>query len=193
MFYERKDLSSLRIGGIIDRLDMVTLPDGSTRIRVVDYKTGSGRLRSLPDIASIFDPANLKNHSDYYLQTILYAIIIKGSNIPFENVLARSTSSAALGYAACNQREARMFSERNITSLPVSPCLLFIQHAGTDDYDPTLLIGNTPITDINEIKDEFLQHLNTLLTEIFDPDTLFLPTEDHFRCKTCSFSSLCCL
>ena len=191
MFYERKDLSSLRIGGIIDRLDMVTLPDGSTRIRVVDYKTGSGRLRSLPDIASIFDPANLKNHSDYYLQTILYAIIIKGSNIPFENVLARSTSSAALGYAACNQREARMFSERNITSLPVSPCLLFIQHAGTDDYDPTLLIGNTPITDINEIKDEFLQHLNTLLTEIFDPDTLFLPTEDHFRCKTCSFSSLC--
>ena len=155
MFYERKDLSSLRIGGIIDRLDMVTLPDGSTRIRVVDYKTGSGRLRPLPDIASIFDPANLKKHSDYYLQTILYAIITKDSDVP------------------------------------VSPCLLFIQHAGTDDYDPTLLIGNTPITDINEIKDEFLQHLNTLLTEIFDPDTLFLPTEDHFRCKTCSFSSLC--
>ena len=150
MFYERKDLSSLRIGGIIDRLDMVTLPDGSTRIRVVDYKTGSGRLRSLPDIASIFDPANLKNHSDYYLQTILYAIITKGS-----------------------------------------PCLLFIQHAGTDDYDPTLLIGNTPVTDINEIKDEFLQHLNTLLTEIFDPDTPFLPTEERTRCKSCPFHSLC--
>ena len=125
------------------------------------------------------------------LETPIYSSL--GQILSFQNVLARSTSSAALGYAACNQREARMFSERNITSLPVSPCLLFIQHAGTDDYDPTLLIGNTPITDINEIKDEFLQHLNTLLTEIFDPDTLFLPTEDHFRCKTCSFSSLCCL
>ena len=189
--FERKDLSSLKIGGIIDRLDKITLPDGSTRIRVVDYKTGSGRLRPLPDIASIFDPANLKNHSDYYLQTILYAIIIKGSNIPFKNVLARRASSAALGFAACNQREARMFSERNITSLPVSPCLLFIQHAGTDDYDPTLLIGNTPVTDINEVKDEFLQHLNTLLTEIFDPDTPFLPTEERTRCKSCPFHSLC--
>ena len=177
--FERKDLSTFRIGGIIDRLDKITLPDGSTRIRVVDYKTGSGRLRPLPNIASIFDPANLKNHSDYYLQTILYAIIIKGSNIPFENVLARRASSCG------------MFSERNITSLPVSPCLLFIQHAGTDDYDPTLLIGNTPVTDINEVKDEFLQHLNTLLTEIFDPDTPFLPTEEGTRCKSCPFHSLC--
>ena len=177
--FERKDLSSLKIGGIIDRLDKITFPDGSTRIRVVDYKTGSGRLRSLPDIASIFDPANLKNHSDYYLQTILYAIIIKGSDVPFENVLARRASSCG------------MFSERNITSLPVSPCLLFIQHAGTDDYDPTLLIGNTPVTDINEVKDEFLQHLSTLLTEIFDPDTPFLPTEERTRCKSCPFHSLC--
>ena len=189
--FERKDLSSLKIGGIIDRLDKITLPDGSSRIRVVDYKTGSGRLRPLPNIASIFDPANLKNHSDYYLQTILYAIITKDSGFPLRkhSCVPLVASGKAERRTGCNPSQDVF--ERNITVLPVSPCLLFIQHAGTDDYDPTLLIGNTPVTDINEVKDEFLQHLNTLLTEIFDPDTPFLPTEERTRCKSCPFHSLC--
>ena len=143
--------STIKIGGIVDRIDKITLPDGSERIRVVDYKTGSGRLRPLPDVASIFDPANLKNHSDYYLQTFLYAIILTEG----------------------------------------SPCLLFIQYAGTDGYDPTLLLGKTPVTDINEVKDEFMQHLNALLSELFSPDTPFLPTEERARCKSCPFASLC--
>ena len=34
----------------------------------------------------------------------------KDSDIPFENVLARIASCAALGFAACYQRDARMFS-----------------------------------------------------------------------------------
>jgi hypothetical protein len=151
MFCERKDLTTLRIGGIVDRIDKITLPDGSERIRVVDYKTGSSRLKPLPDIASIFDSTYVKNHSDYYLQTILYSCLI----------------------GDC------------------SPCLLFIQHAGAEDYDPTLVIGNTPITDINMVKDEFMEHLHALLSEIFDPDRPFLPTEERTRCQSCPFSPLC--
>ena len=153
-------LSSLRIGGIIDRLDKITLPDGSERIRVVDYKTGSSRLKPLPDVASIFDPASLKNHSDYYLQTFLYSIIVEESLT--ESVVR-----------------------------PVSPCLLFIQHAGVDDYDPTLFIGKSPVTDIAEVQDEFMERLTTLVTEILSPDQPFLPTDDRTRCHTCPFFSLC--
>ena len=83
--------------------------------------------------------------------------------------------------------------ERNNTvgRIPVSPCLLFIQHAGTDDYDPTLILGKTPITDVTEIKDEFMHHLNNLISEIFDPDTPFNPTEERTRCKSCPFHALC--
>ena len=146
-----QNLSTIKVGGIVDRIDKITLPDGTERVRVVDYKTGSGRLRPLPDVASIFDPGNIKYHSDYYLQTFLYAIILTEG----------------------------------------SPCLLFIQHAGTDGYDPTLLLGKTPVTDINEVKDEFMQHLNALLSELFSPDTPFLPTEERTRCKSCPFASLC--
>ena len=62
----------LRIGGRIDRLDQTQ--DGT--IRVVDYKTGSRQLKSLPDVESIFDPSQVHNHSDYYLQTFVYADIV---------------------------------------------------------------------------------------------------------------------
>ena len=63
----------LRIGGRIDRLDQ--LADG--RIRVVDYKTGSRQLKPLADVDAIFDPAQIHNHSDYYLQTFVYADIVR--------------------------------------------------------------------------------------------------------------------
>ena len=50
------------------------MQDGT--IRVVDYKTGSHQPRPLPSVESIFDPVQLKNHSDYYLQTFVYADIV---------------------------------------------------------------------------------------------------------------------
>ena len=156
--FESKDLTTTNIGGIVDRIDKITLPDGTDRIRIIDYKTGSSRLRSLPDIASIFDPANIRYHSDYYLQAILYALI----------------------YESSESHEG-----------PISPCLLFIQHASTDSYDPTLLLGNTPITDISLIKDAFLRHLGILLSNIYDESRPFTPTDDRIRCKTCPFFHLC--
>ena len=64
------------LGGRIDRLDMIATPGGQSQIRVIDYKTGSSRLRPLPDVESIFSPEQVKNHADYYLQTFLYARIV---------------------------------------------------------------------------------------------------------------------
>ena len=64
------------IGGLIDRLDSITL-DGQQTIRVVDYKTGAHRLQPMRDVDAIFDQSQLANHSDYYLQTLLYARIVR--------------------------------------------------------------------------------------------------------------------
>jgi hypothetical protein len=66
-------IPAIRIGGRIDRLDQ--LSDG--RIRVVDYKTGSRQNKPLPDVESIFDPARIHDHADYYLQTFVYADIVQ--------------------------------------------------------------------------------------------------------------------
>ena len=155
------------IGGRIDRLDQVTLMnkahDGTSpersqaeRIRVIDYKTGSRKLRPLTDVEAIFDPANIPNHSDYYLQTFIYANIVRHS-----------------------------------TSLPVSPALLFIQHAGAESYDPTLTFGNTPILDVAESEKLFSEHLHQTIEEIFNLSVPFTPTPNDDVCKTCPYFCLC--
>ena len=145
------------IGGYIDRLDQVTDPEtGEPRIRVVDYKTGGYRLKALPDIEAIFDPQNIKDHSDYYQQAFLYSHIV-----------------------------------RRETTTPVSPALLFIQHAGADDYDPTLCLGKEPVRDIASVSDTFMQLLSNKMGEIFDPAQSLTPTDDRKRCDTCPYAAIC--
>ena len=157
--YVSMDLSKLRIGGIIDRLDSITdSQTGDQHIRVVDYKTGSRRLKTLPDVAAIFDPANIPDHSDYYLQALLYSIIVK---------------------------------DKSLKSKEVSPALLFIQHAGTDDYDPTLCLGREPVRDIATVADEYMQLLNQTISEIFNEDLALSPTDDLDRCRACPFAPIC--
>ena len=145
------------VRGYIDRLDRITDPEtGEDVVRVVDYKTGAKKQKDLPDVAAIFDPANVKDHSDYYLQAFLYSHIV-----------------------------------RQQTNLPVSPALLFIQHAGSEQYDPTLKLGKDPVRDIATISNEFMQLLTEKMSEIFCQDLAFSPTEDHDRCSTCPYQMLC--
>ena len=103
-----------RIGGFIDRLDAVAANGNPSaggnlaeRIRVIDYKTGRAQATHPKDIDEVFGttPQAMNKHSDYYLQAILYSLIIK------------------------NDRRFNPAQE------PVSPGLLFIQNAGSEDYD----------------------------------------------------------
>lgn len=51
--------------------------DQQEYIRVIDYKTGGGKLTFLPDVESIF--ASNESHNGYYLQTLLYSSIVRES------------------------------------------------------------------------------------------------------------------
>ena len=155
--YVKTQIGNLQVGGIIDRLDSVINPEtGADYIRVIDYKTGSRHLKAMPDIEAIFSQEAIKDHSDYYLQTFLYAHIV-----------------------------------RSKSPNPVSPCLLFIQHTGGDDYDPTLCIGKESVTDIATYSGEYIKLFESLLDEIFNPQLSFTPTDERKRCETCPFASLC--
>jgi len=151
------DTITMSLGGIIDRLDSITAPNGKEQIRVVDYKTGSRRLKALADVDAIFAQESLKDHSDYYLQAFLYSHIIR-----------------------CESND-----------VPVSPALLFIQHAGTDDYDPTLCLGREPVNDIAHVSEPFMQQLSGIISDIFNPDINFTPTDDRQRCRKCPYAKLC--
>ena len=73
----------------------------------------------------------------------------------------------------------------------VSPALLFIQHAAADGYDPTLVIGRDPVTDIAVHRDRFIALLKETTDAIFSPDLRFTPTDDRNRCRSCPYAALC--
>lgn len=154
----------INVGGSIDRLDQITDPiTGEQHIRVVDYKTGSRDLRrKVNELAEIFSPDNIREkHTDYYLQTMLYSIIV------------------------------RQHPKLNQDHLPVSPALLFIQHTMAEGYDPTLSIGREKINDIQTYATDFLENLQKLVSEIFEPQQPFMPTTDKKNCAHCPYSQLC--
>ena len=156
------------IGGRIDRLDFI-VKGGQEQIRVIDYKTGSHVPAPLPGVEAIFQQEQLKNHSDYYLQTFLYSIIV-----------AQQSSTV--------NDQCSMF---NVQCSTVSPALLFIQHAGADDYDPILKFGKECIDDVAPYADKFMSLLTQVIDEMFNPAMPFVPTADRTRCRNCPYRLLC--
>ena len=148
---------TVQIGGRIDRLDIITTTDGQQHIRVIDYKTGAHRLKALADVDAVFRQESLKEHSDYYLQAMLYSLIVAQQH----------------------------------PDTPVSPALLFIQHAGTEDYDPVLKFGKQPIHDITAYAERFTEQLQQVISRMFDHSQPFLPTDDRQRCLSCPYRQLC--
>ena len=158
---------SLTIGGFIDRLDAVAA-NGNTngknlaeRIRVIDYKTGRISTTHPRALDEVFNPSMLNKHTDYYLQSMLYSIIVKHNK------------------------------DLNPGQEPVSPGLLFIQNAGAEDYDPTLKMGKELISSIDVYEEEFMKQLKVLIANIFDKDQPFRPTDDKHRCEYCPYAALC--
>ena len=154
---------NLTIGGIIDRLDAVTdKQTGKRRIRVVDYKTGNKPSSAIKSIEEVFDPKNIASkHSNYFLQAILYSLIVSRSK------------------------------EWNAANDPVSPALLFIKQATTNDYDPTLCIDKHPISDVTVYEEEFLTKLKETVADMYSPDAAFTPTDDRKKCELCPYRMLC--
>ncbi len=151
----------VRIGGRIDRLDEVHGEDGGRRIRVIDYKTGSRKPGAMEDVEAVFSSKKLPQHSDYYLQAMLYAVIVR-------------RSKALNPYAE-----------------PVSPELLFIQHAGAKDYSPILKINKEPIEDIETYASDFVEQLRAMLSHMMEPTEPFTPTDDRKVCLSCPYKAIC--
>lgn len=154
---------NIRVGGRIDRIDEVLLDTRNQQLRVVDYKTGNSQAKSVAALPDVFNPAKIPDyHIDYQLQVMLYSLLIDG-HAPQLNPQHR----------------------------PVSPALLFIQYTSDEDYSPILRIGETRITDMGSLREEFDKELHRLLGEIFDPSVPFAPNDHEKECGSCPFKSLC--
>lgn len=135
--------------------------DEGERIRVVDYKTGSYLPYPLKGVDEIFDPKKIQNHNDYYLQTFLYSLLVHDSQ------------------------------EYNTDDLPVSPALLYIQHSGVQNYDPTLCFGKEKIVNVASYRNSYMTNLLHVINKIFDKSDMFEPTNDENICSTCPYANMC--
>lgn len=153
----------LTIEGRIDRLDQINIGTSAERLRVVDYKTGNRKAKPVDDIAQVFSRSAIgSKHADYILQTMLYSLI-----------------------------ESKDDAQNNPRHLPVSPALLFIQHAGADDYSPVLHLGKDEITNIEVLRNDFEEELANLLGKLLDASEPFVPTDTATLCTYCPYAQLC--
>lgn len=152
----------IKVLGFIDRLDEITDDDQQQRIRVIDYKTGMPARKKVEEIAELFSDTDIHTkHTNYYLQALLYALIVSHSQ------------------------------ELNQSGLAVSPALMFIQNMSDEQYDPTLKLGDSLMVRATDYEDEFMDGLRQTLREIYDADIPFEPTKDQKRCANCIYSNLC--
>ena len=80
--------------------------------------------------------------------------------------------------------------------MKVSPALLYIHKAASDDYSPVITLKEpheeaSQVTDYSLFETEFRECLESLLDEIFHPEVDFTQTEIEDHCKYCDFKALC--
>jgi hypothetical protein len=147
------------LAGIIDRIDMK-----DNIIRIVDYKTGSGRGASkrmkFNSIDSLFDsdPDRLNKEA---FQTFMYAFMYKKSKEPSEDIV---------------------------------PALYFVKDCYSPDFSYFMIDETPDkgmVTNFNPYNDDFGECLVRNLQELFDFNVPFMQTEYSRTCETCSFNKIC--
>lgn len=155
------EIGDMKISGILDRLDSISTSDGSTLLRVVDYKTGAWSPYKV-SAGSMSELTTCQSHPKaYMLQTFLYCL-------------------------AC----LRKLHSCGTDVPPVAPALYFLQRlAPNTDYQPYLTLENKTVTDFAEMAEDFRKELVTLATRIRTTD--YTPTAESELCRTCPYTLLC--
>ena len=79
----------------------------------------------------------------------------------------------------------------NPEKLEVSPALLYIQHSAGKDFDPTVVYEKEKVTDVSKFREEFMNTVEQIIAEIFNPEQPFACTDDKTACTHCPYSNLC--
>ena len=80
-------------------------------------------------------------------------------------------------------------------SQKVSPALLYIHRAASDEYSPIIQIKEDrsaeAVTDFSMYESKFRTKLQELMEEIFHPDVVFTQTDIEEKCAYCDFKAMC--
>ena len=152
----------VQLGGVIDRIDYVTL-EGNRQLRIVDYKT-SATSQNAESIDSLFDKQKSKRPY-HILQTFYYA-----------DIYTRLHPEAPIAPSMMYVKKARTTGTKTADNV-------ITLGSGKD---------KTPITDFTtQCRDEFHQCLTDTIDEIFNPAVPFSQNLASDSCKYCDFAQFC--
>jgi hypothetical protein len=147
------------LGGIIDRIDKT-----NNILRIVDYKTGSGRgadkRMKFNSIDSLFD-SNPDVLNKEAFQTFMYALMYQKTNRPAEKIV---------------------------------PALYFVKDCYSPYFTYFLTDESSDekeVTDFNVYSRAFEECLARNLQGLFDFNVPFTQTEHSRTCRSCSFNKIC--
>jgi CRISPR/Cas system-associated exonuclease Cas4 (RecB family) len=81
---------------------------------------------------------------------------------------------------------------KNFSHLPVITSIYGLHDIYKQNFDPRIYISkNEMITNINHVKSSYMESLQGLLSEIFNPDIPFVKVTDKKRCEFCEFKMIC--
>lgn len=153
----------------IDRIDrLVSAADGSTRLRIIDYKTGEDET-SIIDIKDMFlDRGKSGKRAKAMLQLFLYC-----------QAFAQAKNLA-------EPIQPWIYSIRKVATTQFSP--LRISAPQTDDKKAR---KKTEITDYRDYAIEFNDMMLEVLADLFNPEIPFTAATDDHACTFCKFTEIC--
>lgn len=150
----------------IDRLDIVRDSgdtNGKEEYRIVDYKTGSAGVKA-KNMEEIF---NASEDAKNFFQLMLYANLMnmdRGLNEPVRLSIYEISRLSEEGEVAPKMGK---------------------------EPEPGKKMSYTPLSTHFDYNEEFMEEMDRLLTEIFDPDIPFVPADDDEKCQYCNLAHLC--
>lgn len=84
-----------------------------------------------------------------------------------------------------------LFYAKEKPETKLSPAIYYLRSIFNDKFDPSVTFNNEPIKDISLSFDEFSEHFNRCLEEIFDGEIPFRQAENEKSCEWCAFKIVC--
>lgn len=156
------NLNGICLYGIADRIDVK-----ANILRVIDYKTGKTDL-AYDTMSKVFGVVEPTEDGTLPVRT-------KGQRQILQTLLYCWMFTANSQLSIVNCQQPYIYSARNISpeDIPV------VHHNGM------------PLSFSQDIQQEFVTHLQSLINEILDTSQPFAPTNDTHTCESCAFFSLC--
>ena len=170
-FFKLSNGTIVKLGGIIDRIDLVHLPDNTDQLRILDYKT-SAKVKTANSVEALFDSKNT-NRSNHIMQAFYYADIYSRE----ESV--RQAVGVSLMYVKLAKEGEKERKKCNpLVMLDKTEVRDFAHQSDTTNPDVTL-------------RNAYHSQLLAVIDSIFDPDVPFTQAPTNHPCKYCKFLAIC--